>query len=74
MDLEARVTPATPLEEMYAREEATRNVITSLEAYEAKCLEKYNQASQVWNQWVEDEELKVASVKVKEVQQEIERL
>lgn len=74
VDLEARVTPSTPLEEMAMREEVTKDAITSLEAYEAQCLEQYNHTSQVWNQWVEDEELKAASVKVKEVQQELECL
>lgn len=49
VDLEARFTPATPPEEMVAREEVTRDAITTLEDHEAECLEQYNQASQVWN-------------------------
>jgi len=45
-----------------------------LDAYEAQCLDEYNQASQVWNNWLKDEEPKTASIKVKEVQQELDEL
>lgn len=41
VDLEARVTLATPPEELAAREEEIKEVVASLEAYEAECMEKY---------------------------------
>ena len=45
-----------------------------MEAYEAQCLEQYNQASHVWNIWIKDEELKATSAKVKEIQNDLDRL
>lgn len=42
-DLETRVTPSTPLEKMESREELTKDAIINLEAYEAQCMEQYNQ-------------------------------
>jgi len=74
LDLESRVAPATPPEEIAAREEEMKRVIASVEAYEAECMERYTHCMQVWNQWTEDEELKAVSAKVKEVQDELERL
>lgn len=40
-DLEAKVVPTTPPEELSQREEELKKVVNNLIAYEAECLESY---------------------------------
>lgn len=74
VDLETRAIPSTPPEELEVREEFTKDVIASLEDAKALCMEKYTQDAQIYNNWMEDEELNVASEKVKEVQRQMDAL
>lgn len=56
-DLEARGVPTTPPEDFSRREEALKEVVNNITAYEAECQDLYTQAIEIRNQWVEDEEL-----------------
>ena len=65
IELEMR---AVPPKEIAAGKEVTDHAIAGLEAAEALCQEKSAQDLQIGNEWLEDEELKAASDKVKGVQ------
>ena len=57
-DLEARVIPTTPLEELARREEEMKEGVRILTIYELECQEMYTQAEKTWNRWMEDGNLK----------------
>jgi len=66
-DLEAKVVPTTPLEELESREAKMKATMSRLSDFERKCQQLYNHGGKTWNRWIEDEDLKQTSRNVIEV-------
>jgi len=60
-DLEARVVPTSPPEDLEHRENELKDVVAHLHALEYECQKLYNDTKYTWNRWIKDEDLKKAS-------------
>ena len=65
IDLEARVVPTPPPEELERREAEMKETMSHLTDFERECQQLYNDAEKTWNRLIENENPKKASQNVK---------
>lgn len=68
MNLEARVVPTTPPKDIERKEIEMKATVSHLTDFEKECQQLYNDTEETWNKRIEENDLKQASQKVKEVQ------
>ena len=57
VDLEARTTSSTPLEEKEQWEKTSMKTVESIRSLNEECTKLYEESTQVWTQCLEDEKL-----------------